>query len=48
MEEADNISWRRFKVLMKGLSSESALARSIQSDADEPVEDVEGKILDAF
>jgi hypothetical protein len=45
VQEADNLTWRKFKVLLKSLSAESALARSIQSDEEAPIEDKEGKMM---
>jgi len=45
IEEADNLTWRKFKVLLKSLSAESALARSIQSDEEAPIEDEEGVLM---
>jgi hypothetical protein len=45
IDEADNLTWRKFNVLLKSLSADSALARSIRADGEKPVEDEEGKLL---
>jgi len=45
MEEADSLSWRKFNILLKSLSADSALARSIRADGEKPIEDEEGKLL---
>jgi hypothetical protein len=45
IEEADNLTWRKFKNLLRALSADSALARSVRSDEEAPVEDTEGKMM---
>ena len=51
MAESDDMSWRKFKVLLRGLSANSALAISLRNKGDgegEPIEDEEGRVLSAL